>query len=266
MRLKDLFTVPTGHKVTDMHLRRVLISSIFSILLCMSCLVGSTWAWFTVSIENTDNVIQIGEPEIIAKLDGSQIFSGTDLPQGTYRLSMEHANVKDDLDIKSTLYVTLSFRSDTGTNSLFTILDKGNDYMTEISISSNKPTCELCWDVSWFAPANAIELTDSSITLTADPPAEPPTDNETDDAESPADDANEPSTEPTTEPVTEPSTEPVTEPSTDPTTEPSTEPATESATEPITEPPAESSTEAATEPSTDPSMEDPTESPDAEIT
>lgn len=59
MRIKDLFTVPEGEKVTEQVFRRVLISSICSILLCMACLAGTTWAWFTVSIENTDNVIEI---------------------------------------------------------------------------------------------------------------------------------------------------------------------------------------------------------------
>lgn len=59
MRIKDLFTVPEGEKVTEQVFHRVLISSICSILLCMTCLAGTTWAWFTVSIENTGNVIEI---------------------------------------------------------------------------------------------------------------------------------------------------------------------------------------------------------------
>ena len=50
MRLKDLFTVPTGEKVTERHLNRVLVSSICGLLLCMACLVGTTWAWFTDSV------------------------------------------------------------------------------------------------------------------------------------------------------------------------------------------------------------------------
>lgn len=59
MRIKDLFTVPCGEKVTEKVLRRVLLSSVCSILICMICLVSTTWAWFTVSIVNTDNVIEI---------------------------------------------------------------------------------------------------------------------------------------------------------------------------------------------------------------
>ena len=61
MRLKDLFTVPSGQKVTEKHMRRVLISSICSILLCMTCLVSTTWAWFAISIENEQNEIVTAE-------------------------------------------------------------------------------------------------------------------------------------------------------------------------------------------------------------
>ncbi len=63
MRLKDLFTVPAGEKVTEKCLRRVLVSSICSILLCMTCLVSTTWAWFTVSIQNTGNIVEIAKIE-----------------------------------------------------------------------------------------------------------------------------------------------------------------------------------------------------------
>ena len=59
MRLKELFSVPEGKKVTEKVFGRVLISSVCSILLSMACLISTTWAWFTVSIENTDNVIHI---------------------------------------------------------------------------------------------------------------------------------------------------------------------------------------------------------------
>lgn len=60
MQLKELFTVPAGEKITEQCLRRVLVSSICSILLCMTCLVTTTWAWFTVSIETTE-VIEIAD-------------------------------------------------------------------------------------------------------------------------------------------------------------------------------------------------------------
>ena len=58
--LKSLFTVPEGEKITEKQMQRVLVSSVCSILLLLSCLVSTTWAWFAVSIENTGNVIEIG--------------------------------------------------------------------------------------------------------------------------------------------------------------------------------------------------------------
>ena len=83
MKIKDLFTVPEGQKVTEKVFHRVLISSICSILLCMSCLVSTTWAWFTVSIENQGNEIQIVEFEVsvtqggalVAEVDGAYPLS-----------------------------------------------------------------------------------------------------------------------------------------------------------------------------------------------
>ena len=61
MRIKSLFSIPDGEKVTEKALRKVLISSICAILLCMTCLVSTTWAWFAVDIENKDNTIQIAQ-------------------------------------------------------------------------------------------------------------------------------------------------------------------------------------------------------------
>lgn len=161
MRLKDLFTVPTGQKVTEKHLRRVLISSISSILLCMSCLVGSTWAWFAVSIENTGNVIEIGTPEIKLTVNGESFMFRTTLQPETYKVSMEHANGRDDFQKKSTLYVTLMIDEST---TVYTTLNHENEYKQEFTIVANEEF-SLSWNVSWFAPANATELIGNIITL-----------------------------------------------------------------------------------------------------
>lgn len=187
MRLKDLFTVPTGQKVTEKHLHRVLISSICSILLCMSCLVSTTWAWFVVGIENTGNVIEIGTPQVNLTVNGTPFMSGTTLqPQTlqsetntvqsetntvqsksntlkyeTYKVSIEHANGGDDFQKKSTLYVTLTIGENT---IVYITLSHENGYKKEFTIMV-KEGCSLSWDVSWFAPANATELIDDTIIL-----------------------------------------------------------------------------------------------------
>ena len=59
MRIKKLFTVEKEEKITEKRLLQVLISSVCSMLLCMACLAGTTWAWFAVSIENENNEIRI---------------------------------------------------------------------------------------------------------------------------------------------------------------------------------------------------------------
>lgn len=84
MKIKELFTVPEGQKVTEKVFRRVLISSICSILLCMSCLVSTTWAWFTVSIENQGNEIQIVDLMVQIKQGETVIEKNTD---GSYLLT-----------------------------------------------------------------------------------------------------------------------------------------------------------------------------------
>ena len=209
MRLKNLFTVPAGQKVTERHLRRVLFSSICSILLCMTCLVSTTWAWFAVSIENSDNIIQIAEPGITLTVNGEAYTDITNNLTGNIRVCIEHANKEDDLKKKCTLYVTLLIECESGTKTVYVQLEEKNDYKWELAIVATT-ACKLSWDVSWFPPANAIALTDSTITLTA------------------VESSKAPSTESSTEPTTESSTEPTTEPSTDPSTGPSTDPSGDS--------------------------------------
>ena len=96
MKIKELFTVPEGQKVTEKVFRRVLISSICSILLCMSCLVSTTWAWFTVSIENQGNEIQIVDFEVSVTQNGVEIAQENgvySLAAGTYSID---ATIKRD--------------------------------------------------------------------------------------------------------------------------------------------------------------------------
>ena len=54
-----LFTVPEKEKISETHMLRVLISTVCTIALCLSCLVSTTWAWYNVSITSEGNVLQI---------------------------------------------------------------------------------------------------------------------------------------------------------------------------------------------------------------
>ena len=169
MRLKDLFTVPAGQKITEKHLWRVLGSSICSILLCMTCLVSATWAWYNVSVENDGNVIWIGQPGIHMTVDGASCESGTELSGSEIELTMAHANHTDDFDKKSTLYVTLNLQKEGATAFHYVTLNESNDYSSMVRIQNDMgDTYTVSWIVSWFPPDNAAALIGDTIVLGAE--------------------------------------------------------------------------------------------------
>lgn len=104
-KLRYLFTVPQGEKVTEKHFRRVLISYVCSILLTMSCLFSTTWALFQHSVVSADNVIQMGtfEPVILVQQENQPDIT---IPlaekneivfcPGTYELNILDYDVKQD--------------------------------------------------------------------------------------------------------------------------------------------------------------------------
>lgn len=59
-RLKYFFTVAEGEKVTEKCFRRILLSSALGILLCMTCLISTTWALFTATLVSEGNSIEVG--------------------------------------------------------------------------------------------------------------------------------------------------------------------------------------------------------------
>lgn len=156
MGIAKLFAVPQGQKVTEKHLRRVLAASLCSILLCMTCLVGITWAWYTVDIENIDNVIVIGTPEIRLTVDGQTPESGGELAAGSHSVILEHGNREDDLQQKAALYVTFTLQGGGGITNGCVVLNGENQYAAELTVENNtQEPCVCSWEVSWFAPANA---------------------------------------------------------------------------------------------------------------
>ena len=165
MRIREWFTVPEGKRITEKMMTRVLVSSICGILLCMACLAGTTWAWFTVSIENPGNVIQIGQPEVVVTVNGSLISSGETLEEGTYSVNIQRANTETDVfSHNSALYVTLSV----GGNACgYTIASQQDAYGDEITIVAKKE-CALSWEVSWFPPADGQMISEAVIVVEDD--------------------------------------------------------------------------------------------------
>ena len=83
----------------DKQMRMVLISMISSILLCITCLVGTTWAWFHTSITSAGDSINIGEMTVAValirgdqadreELDPSSQYSYQLKDVGTYSISL----------------------------------------------------------------------------------------------------------------------------------------------------------------------------------
>ena len=193
MRMKDIFFPQPGQKVTEKYLRQVLVTSICSILLCMSCLVGTTWAWFTVSIEDAENVIHIAQepPEVRVTVEESDIdFSARKLPAGTHTLLVAHPNEADDVQQKSILYVTFSV--DEAVKGYVT-LNQENNYMTSIQITTQQD-CLVSWTVSWFTPGGVTPLDSNEIDLIVEDESEP-TDETTEDPSASTEEETEPSSE-----------------------------------------------------------------------
>lgn len=169
MRIQDLFTVPEGKKVTPRLFGRVLLSSVCGILLCIACLVSTTYAWFSTTIDNADNVIQIATPNVALQVNGG---SGMQLIAGTNTVSIAHTAAPDDFQHRSTLYVTLTLNE---TASYTCVLSAANGYQQQITVDTDVP-CTLTYEVSWFAPAGAIMLTDNVIEVQTEEETEPPAD------------------------------------------------------------------------------------------
>ena len=73
----------TTEKVTDASLTRSIISSVIGIVLCMACLFGTTWAWYSSSVTSGVSVTEganfdfdISIEDSITPTDGVYTFAG----------------------------------------------------------------------------------------------------------------------------------------------------------------------------------------------
>lgn len=239
MRIKELYIIPEGTKVTEKMFGRVLLSSICSILLCMACLISTTWAWFAVSIENEGNEIQIATVTPIVEIKtGDTVVSpaanaGYTLHEGIYTIGVRlenDATESDDLNRpQGKVYVVMIVaHGDASESYFFTFDGKQVDSkdLREFRIGSG--TAIVNFSVSWVEPASAKPVGSETVVI-GEIPTEPST---------------EPSTQATTIPSTEPSTETTANPSMEPSAEATTDPTTEQQTTPTESSSAESTTAA----------------------
>ena len=164
MRSIHLFTAPEGQKMTEKMFGRLLLSSICSILLCMACLVSTTWAWFTVSMDNTDNLIQIAQVCPVVDLTDSQTrieataegYYG--LAAGEYELRLK---VAEDVqapegieDVFNPVYVILSVDNGAGERSYWYRFESYDEIKT-LALKVEQSSVEVRFSVSWLEPAAA---------------------------------------------------------------------------------------------------------------
>lgn len=82
-------------KMTEQQFLRILTSSVCGIVLCLVGLVSTTWAWYSLEIECTNNVIQVGEFNAVVTLMQDDIpliaadENAYDLDIGTYQVRIE---------------------------------------------------------------------------------------------------------------------------------------------------------------------------------
>lgn len=164
MHIKELFTVPEGLKVTEKVFSKVLLSSICSILLCMACLAGTTWAWFVVGIENSDNEIQLVtvSADVTVNREGTQMGETADgsysLEQGDYTVTVEMKNeakrpaflVMTVTQNGTTRYYGISFAAETEDMAKKQLLIKGAPATVSFS-------------TGWGMPVDAVPFDDSVV-------------------------------------------------------------------------------------------------------
>ena len=180
MGLKNLFTVPKGEKVTEKCLRRVLAAFVCSILLCMSCLVGTTWAWFVVTVENPGNEIAIAVPTLHVTVAepqfvhvASRYTANTDVSYTSAVMRIENANPVDDLNKKTTLYATFTLECEGKSTVFYVTLNEENGYGLTLNLKNDAgKTFKIRWLETWLEPVGVSALAGDTITLNSNGSAE----------------------------------------------------------------------------------------------
>ena len=220
MRIKELFTIPEGTNVTEKVFCKVLISSVCSILLCMACLLGTTWAWFTVSVENRDNEIQIATVAANVHVQDESMNAISEISNDKYRFGRgtytAHIRLESDAtESQSPVYVVVSASWDEETTYYYLTFENGKkEAKQEFLVGAD--SADVSFSVSWVAPVSANIVSGAAIVVGEVSPG-----------------------------LSAEVTAPITQPSTEATTVPPTEPsqAETEATQMITEPVETSPTE-----------------------
>lgn len=80
--LKRIFYMPKHSKPTDENIQRLLMPSVVGIALCMVCLAGSTWAWFSASVQTAPQTIEAANFDIAVTVNDELVPSPVTLEAG----------------------------------------------------------------------------------------------------------------------------------------------------------------------------------------
>lgn len=80
--LKHIFYIPKHSKPTDENILRLLMPSVVGIFICMVCLAGSTWAWFSASVQTAPQTIEAANFDIAVTVNGELVPSPVTLEAG----------------------------------------------------------------------------------------------------------------------------------------------------------------------------------------
>lgn len=90
--IKNVLYIPKHSKPTDENIMRLLLPSFLGIVLCMVCLAGSTWAWFSASISTSPQTIEAASFDITVTVNDEPVSSPVTLEAGkTYKVTLTAA-------------------------------------------------------------------------------------------------------------------------------------------------------------------------------
>ena len=92
-----LLYVPKHGKVSDKEFTRIMISSVLGIMLCVICLAGLTWAWFSGSVSSAANNITAASfnIQIDVNVKGTETPVPRTVENGIYSFSLENNKAYD---------------------------------------------------------------------------------------------------------------------------------------------------------------------------
>ena len=130
----SLFYVPKYEKVSDVSFSRIIVSSVLGILLCIFCLAGLTWAWFSGSSSSAANSITAAEFKVKVKINGSEITSA----DGKYTLNQTVNTVTVTADGSATTgYCIVKFGENTyHTIQIFKVPAENNPQSVTFTVKS----------------------------------------------------------------------------------------------------------------------------------